>query len=251
MARTHFHEPLSHSPISINEKYAYRSNSGIIPSAEFAVYFNDFFDIPATNAIPGTTALIDTGATITASELDDVSLHGALDFTSDGTTEGSVLYWPKGIQLGQGKKFFMETRVYTVDADDTDVQFGLSDITASTNPEDLWTTAAANLITFGVLDGDATVTMLCDKDDSGSAANTGDRDLSDATWHVLAFEVSGTASKANMAVKGYVDGNLAITWDVETEIPDDIALSPFIGARNGGDASHKVHFDYVRWSIER
>jgi len=245
-------ENLVHSPVSNQGKYAYRSKAGIIPSAEYSVFFDDFFHVPATNAIPGTTAVIDTGATIISAETDAISYTGVLKFSSDGTTEGAALYWPKGIQLGLGKKFFMETRVYTVDADDTDVQFGLSDLTATTNPEDLWTTAAANLITFGVLDGDATVTMLCDKDNAGAAANLGSVDLSDGTWHTLAIEVTGTAAGGSMGVKGYVDGQLAITWDTETEIPDDLALAPFIGARNGGDATnHFVYFDYLRWSLER
>jgi len=248
---TGFKGPIIHGPISAQAAYAYRSQKGMLPSAEYAVYHNDFFEAASSNAIPGTTAVIDTGATLTNAETDAISLTGVLDITSDGTTEGVALYWPKEVQLGQGKKFFMEVRVYTEDADDTDVQFGLSDLTATTNPEDLWTTAAANLIAYGVLDGDATVTMLCDKDNSGAAANLGSIDLSDATWHTLGIEVSGTAASSNMAVKGYVDGKLAITWDVETEIPDDLALAPFIGARTGGDAAHNVYFDYVRWSIER
>lgn len=244
-------ESLIHSPISAQEQYAYRSGAGIIPSAEYATFMDDFFLNPASNALPGTTAVIDTGATITAAATDAISYTGVLKFASDGTTEGAALYWPKNIQLGLGKKFFMECRVYTADADDTDVQFGLSSLTATTNPEDVWTTAAADLIAFGVLDGDATVKMLCDKNNSGSSAETGTIDLSDATWHTLAIEVTGTASGGTMGVKGYVNGKLALTWSTETTIPDDLALAPFIGARNGADANHVIYFDYLRWSIER
>jgi len=248
--RSHMQDSLATSPRA-GQQYVYRTGAGLIPSAEFSVYFNDFYDIPTTNAIPGTTAIIDTGGTITAASTDAISYHGALDIASDGTDEGAAIYWPKNIQLGLGKKFFMEVRVYTEDADDTDVQFGLTDVTANSNPEDLWTTAAANLIAFGTLNGDATVTMLCDKGNSGSAANLGTKDLSDATWHVLAIEVGGTAAAGTMWVKGYVDGYLAITWDIETEIPDDLNLAPFIGGRTGDDAGHNVFYDYVRWSLER
>ena len=248
---THLQGDIRQSAISTGVDYTYRSNSGIIPSAENAVYFNDFFENPSSNAIPGTSVVIDTGATVTAAATDAISYTGVLKFASDGTTEGSAMYWPKGIQLGLGKKFFMECRVYTAAAADTDVQFGLSSLTATTNPEDLWTTTAADLIAFGVLDGDATVTMLCDKNNSGAAANLGTIDLSDATWHTLAIEVTGTAAAGTMGVKGYVDGKLAITWDVETEIPDDLTLAPFIGARTGGVAGNIVYFDYVRWSLER
>jgi len=223
----------------------------LIPSAEYAVFHDDLFQSPTTNAIPGTSAIIDTGATITAAATDAISYHGALAFASDGVSEGAALYWPKGIQLGLGKKFFMEVRCYTVDADDTDLIFGLSDLTAVTNPEDIYTTTAANLIAFGVLDGDATVSLLCDKDNSGSTADLGSYDLSDATWHTLAIEVTGTAAGSTMVCKGYVDGQLAVTFDTESAIPDDLALAPFIAFRTGGDAAHVGYFDYVRWSIER
>jgi len=244
-------ESIIHSPVSAQAPYAYRSKSGIIPSAEYAVFMDDFFHNPATNAIPGTTAIIDTGATITAAATDAISYSGVLKFASDGTSEGATLYWPKGIQLGLGKKFFMECRVYTADADDTDVQFGLSVMNATTNPEDAWTTASTDLIAVGVLDGDATVGLLTDKNNGGDAVQLGTIDLSDATWHTLAFEVSGTATGSSMQVKVYVDGQLAITSDTETTIPDDLALAPFIGARTGGDAAHVIYFDYVRWSLQR
>ena len=248
---TGLQENLVQSPISKVRAYSYRSGCGIIPSAEYSVVFEDFYTAPTTNAIPGTTAVIDTGATLTAAQADGISDTGAIDITSDGVSEGVALYWPKGIQLGNGKKFFMEARVYTEDADDTDVQIGLSSVTASTNPEDLWTTAATDVIAFGVLDGDATVKMLCDKNNAGTSAQTGTRDLSDATYHILGIEVAGSAADGNMSVKGYVDGKLAVEWATETSIPDDLALAPFIGARTGGDATHNIYFDYVRWSIQR
>ena len=248
-------ESLYHSKnVSDQAKYAYRKGVGLIPSSEYAVYFNDFFENPSSNAIPGTTAVIDTGATATAANAAAIGYNGAIDITSDGTTEGVAMYWPLNVQLGNDKKFVMEVRVYTEDADDTDVQFGLSALTATTNPEDLWTTTATDLIAFGVLDGDATPTMLCDKDNSGSSAETAsgtDYDLSDATWHTLAIEVGGSATDSSMYVKGYVDGKLAVTWSTETTIPDDLPLAPFIGARTGGDAAHNVYYDYVRWAVSR
>lgn len=251
MAGTHFKGPVLHGPHSPKGTYAYRHNAGMMPSAEYAVYHNDFFEAAATNVIPGTTAIIDTGATITNAATDAISYTGVLKIASDGTTEGAALYWPKEIQLGQGKKFFMEVRCYTADADDTDVQFGLSAITATTNPEDIWTTTTTDLIAVGVLDGDATVGVLTDKNNGGDAVQLGTYDLSDATWHTIGFEVSGTAADSTMQVKVYVDGQLAITSDTETTIPDDLALAPFIGGRTGGDAAHVVYFDYVRWSLER
>ena len=249
---TGFNEPLINSPRGPAATYAYRSKAGLVPSAEYAVYFNDFFENPSSNAIPGTTAIIDTGATITAAATDAISYTGVLSVASDGATEGATMYWPKGIQLGLGKKFFMEVRAYTEAADDTDVQFGLSIVNATTNPEDVWTTAATDLIAFGVLDGSAYVTMLCDKNNAGTSALASTvYSMSNSTWHTLGIEVTGTASGSTMGVKGYLDGQLAVTWGTETSVPDDAALAPFIGARNGSSTGNAVYFDYVRWSLER
>lgn len=248
-------ENLIHSPISPQADYAYRSGKGIIPSAEYAVYFNDFFEETSSNALPGTTAIIDTAATITAAEVDATSYTGVLRITDATVSEGAALYWPKGIQLGLGKKFFMEVRVKTSDVTDNAVQFGLSDLTAVTNPEDLYTTTAANLIAVGILDGDATIGLLTDKDNSGDAVqleSTGNYDMVADTWTTLAFEVGGTATNSTMYVKVYKDGQLIITSDTETTIPDDLALAPFIAARNGdGAGGNTTDFDYIRWSIER
>jgi hypothetical protein len=245
-------ESIYHSPVSRQAPYSYRSGIPLIPSAEYSVYFNDFFEQTTSNAVPGTTAIIDTGATIVATETDAISEMGAVRITDATASEGAAMYWPKGIQVGNGDKFVMEVRVQTSDVTDNNLQFGLSDLTATTNPEDLYTTAAANLIAFGILDGDATVTMLCDKDNSGAAANLGNVDLVVDTWTILAIEVEGSAASSNMSVKGYVNGQLAITWDVETEIPDDLALAPFIAMVNGnGAGANTSDWDYVRWAVKR
>lgn len=258
MPATHFRGPLVHGPqagASLRgvQPYAYRNGMGMVPSAEWVVYHEDFNVGIASNAPTGATAIIDTGATLLAADVDagDIGAGGAGVITSDGTTEGVGCYYPKNVALGDGKKFFMEVRVYTDDADDTDVQFGLSEVNATTNPEDLWTTTATDLISFGVLDGDATVGMLADKNNAGTSVKLGVHDLSDATWHVLAIEVVGTAGGSTMEVYGYVDGALSVTWGTETSVPDDLNLAPFFGARTGGDAAHNVYFDYVRWVYER
>lgn len=230
--------------------YPYREGFSMVPCAEEQVFFDDFHRVVTSNLPNGwVAAIIDTGATVTQLNTDTYP-GGVLNFASDGTAEGAAIYLPKCVQLS-GKRFFMEVRVWIEDVDDSDFQFGLSALTATSNPEDLWTTTATDLIAFGVLDGDATVTMLCDKDNAGAAANLGDVDLVDGTWHTLAILVQGNSTDSNMSVRGYVDGNLAITWDTETEIPDDLVLAPFIGARTGGDAAHNVYVDYVRFSAER
>lgn len=230
--------------------YAYRSGFGMMSSAEYVHFFDDFTQDVATNVPTGwDAAVIDTGATLTQLATDGYP-GGVVKIASDGVSEGVAIYLPKTVEV-DAKKFMMECRVWLTDADDMDLQFGLSALTATTNPEDLYTTTATDLITFGVLDGDATVTMLCDKDNSGAAANLGAHDLSDGTWHTLAILVNGNSADSSMSVRGYVDGELSITWDTETEIPDDLVLAPFIAARTGGDAAHVCYIDYVRYVSER
>lgn len=252
---TGFKGPIIHGPISNQAAYAYRSKAGMVPSAEYAVYHNDFFENPSSNAVPGTSAIVDTGATITAAATDAVSYTGVIRITDATASEGAAMYWPKGIQLGLGKKFFMEVRVKTSDVTDNNLQFGLSDLTATTNPEDLYTTTAANLIAVGILDGDATIGLLTDKDNGGDAVqleSTGNYDMVVDTWTTLAFEVGGTAADSTMWCKVYKDGQLIITADTETTIPDDLALAPFIAMVNGnGAGGNTADFDYVRWSLER
>lgn len=228
-----------------NNAYPYRQGFGQFQSPEFFHVFDDFNSLVSTNVPTGwAAAIIDTGATVTNLEA-NLFPSGVLNFTSDGTTEGASIYLPGCIETDD-KEMFMEIRVLTADADDTDVQFGLTSRNATTNPEDLWTTASTDVISFGVLDGDATVKMLCDKNNSGSTVETGTIDLQDNTWHTLGLWITGNSADGNMAVRGYVDGNLALTWSTESTIPDDLIMSPFIGARTGGNAAHTVLFDYFR-----
>lgn len=240
----------------VGKDYEYRADTSMIPSAEWCVGFDDFTQswIPTTaitngavanTPAPWQAAIIDTGATLA---VDTTATHGTgvLIFDSDGATEGVAIYGQKSLQLTSGKRFWMEMRFKTEVADDSDVQFGLSDLTAVTNPEDLWTTVAANLVAFGVLDGDATVTMLADKSNSGSTAELGTRDLSSATWHTLGIYYDGTK------LFGYVDGRLALSWSqAAATIPTGVALAPFFAFRNGSAATTEGHIDYIRWALER
>jgi len=229
-------------------KYPYRHRMGMAPSAEFLVFHEDWTGAIATNAPTGWTAIIDTGATIVADTTVGAG-HGTgtLFFDSDGATEGAALYTPKWFQLTSGKRLFMECRVKTEIADDSDVQFGLTAATATTNPEDLWTTAAADLVAFGVLDGDATVTMLSDKSNGGTSAQLGTMDLVSATWHTLGIYYNGGS-----ILQGYVDGNLALTWSsASTTIPTGVVLAAFVGFRNGSAATTEGHCDYIRVVSER
>lgn len=228
--------------------YPYRAKMGMIHSAEFVVKMDDFDNPVASNLPLGWDAVvIDTGATVvTDTTAGSLGASGVLLFDSDGATEGACFYGEKCLQLTTGKRFFMEMRFQTEVADDTDVQFGLSALTAVVNPEDIWTTAAADVVAFGVLDGSALVKMLADKSNSGSTAETGTISLSDATWHTLGIGFDG------YNLRGYVDGAEALLWSqASTTIPTGVALAPFVGFRNGSSANNEGHCDYVRYVLER
>lgn len=233
-----------------SRRYGYREGFAMTPCAEQVVFFDDFTRNVASNVPAGwVAAVIDTGATITQLQADDYP-GGVLNFASDGTAEGAAIYLPKQIQL-DGHRFMMEVRFWVEDADDMDFQFGLSVLNATTNPEDLWTTASTDLIALGILDGSAALTMLCDKNNAGTTVQTGSQLVQDATWHTAAILVQGNSADSNMQVCGYLDGELALIWNGETAVPDDLVLAPFIGARTGGDANHNAYVDYVRFVLER
>lgn len=233
----------------VASKYGYRNGMGMMSSAEFYVFHDDFFGTVTSNAPVephAYTAIIDTGATVVGSTtVGDAT--GVLYFDSDGGSEGVALYLPKFVQLVSGKRFFMEVRVKTETADDTDVQFGLSDLTATTNPEDLYTTAAANLVSFGVLDGSAVTGMLSDKSNSGTSVQAGSISLVSNTWHTLAIGYDGNT------FTGWVDGQKSLTWAsaVATTVPTGVLMAPFIAFRNGSAATNEGQFDYLRFVMER
>ena len=169
MAGTAFTGAIKHSPIGLGGKYDYRGGTGMMPSAEFAVLHDDFLYSVTTNVPIGwDAAVIDTGATV-VTDTTAASATGVLLFDSDGATEGAAIYGEKTMQLTSGKKFWMEMRFKTEIADDSDVQFGLTSLTATTNPEDLWTTTATDVVAFGVLDGTAVTGILSDVSNAGTA----------------------------------------------------------------------------------
>jgi len=240
--------PYRSGPVATGRSYPYRSLMGMINTAEWTVFMDDFMQDVATNVPTGwDAAIIDTGATLTTGSSGSTWRNGVALIASDGASEGVAIYLPKGIKITSGKKFVMEVRVQTTLAAETDVQFGLSDLTATTNPEDLWTTTSANLIAFGTLAGSAATKMLSDKSNSGTSAQTGSRSLSDATWHTLAIYWDGSQ------LRGYVDGKESLTWSsaVSTTVPVDTAMAAFVGSRTGATAANTTVIDYVRIAIER
>lgn len=204
--------------------------------------FADDFQNPVTSNAPlGWIAIIDTGATCVHSG----GVDGGITITSDGTAEGVALYRPLSVQLDT-KYFEMECTFQIADADDMDFQFGLSSLTAVTNPEDLWLTAAADSIAVGVLDGAAEVVLVYDKNNGGPVTQTSSIALSDATDHTIRLVYNQSTSD----VEVYVDDVLALRANTAASIPDDLPLAPFVGARTGGDAAHTATVKSFKYYID-
>lgn len=246
---TGFKGTVVHSPTSRAEGYTYRARMGMMPAAEFCVLHDDFVGAVTTNVPDGwTAAIVDTGGTVTTNTTATIGANGVLTFADATASEGAAIYGAKSIQLIPGKKFFMEMRFRTDDVTDNNVVFGLSDLTSVTNPEDLWTTASANLVAFGLGDGDSNPKMLCDKGNTGTTYQTQTtKGCSVDTWHTLGIGFDGTK------VHGFVDGDYVMTWgSADTTIPTATALAPFVGHINGnGAGGNLVIVDYIRIVSER
>jgi hypothetical protein len=243
-----FKGPITHSPVSNQGQYKYRDHMGMMPCAEFAVLHDDFVLPFATNTTTGWTAIIDTGGTSITHLTAATGANGVVAMTSDAVSEGTALYGAKAFQLTSGKKAFIECRVQMDDVTDNNFQFGLTDLTAVTNPEDLWTTVAANLVTFGIGDGDSNPKMLADKANSGTTFQTQTvKGMTVDTWATLAIYYDG------VNLHGYVDGQKVLSWgSASTTIPTGVALAPFIGHLIGNGAAPNTSLvDYIRVVVER
>jgi len=229
--------------------YSYRNGMGLLPSSEFYSIFDDFHQQTATNVPTGwAAAAIDTGATVVQLTTALTGGNtGVLLFSDATASEGAAIWLAKSFVPTVGKKFFMELRVQTDDVTDNIIQFGLSDGTVTTNPEDLWTTTSPSLITFGIQDGAGTLTMLADKSNTGSTLETGTRAMVANTWHTLGIFYDGSR------LSGYLDGKLALSWSqAASTIPTGIPMLPFIGTLNGnGAGGNNNYVDYIRLVAER
>lgn len=243
--------PLVHAARSSAAGYRYRNGMGLMPSAEFCVLFDDFLLPFASNTTTGwAAAIIDTGGTSITHLTAATGANGVMAMNSDDASEGSAIYGAKAFQLTSGKRFFMECRVRVDDVTDHNFQFGLTSLTATTNPEDLFTTVATDLVTFGLGDGDSNPKMLCDKSNSGTDFQTQTvKGCSVNTWHTLAIHYDG-----DTAVSGWVDGDKVLTWasTFASTVPTGVPLAPFIAHLNGNGAGNNTSLvDYLRIVSER
>src|SRR5574343_1917044 len=168
MAGSGFTTSLKHSGAGVGKAYSYSAGTGLMSSREWAVLFDDFLApwIPTTaitngpvanTPLPWPGAIIDTGATIAVNTTAAIGANGVLTMADATASEGAAVYGQKTSQLTSGKRFWMEARLRTDDVTDNAVQFGLSSLDATTDPEDLWDTSTATGCAFGIVDGSATV----------------------------------------------------------------------------------------------
>lgn len=249
---TEFPEPLVHSSVSSSGgNYWYRTGMGMVPSADWVVFMEDFIQAEqATEIWPGFTALIDAGATM----IDGIDLGGVIDITSDAADEGILLYQNRGVKLS-GKRFFLEARVKVTDADDTQIVIGLSNLGTLVNPEDVYTTDT-DFIAYGThVDGDATPALIYDKNNGGPVTDTPAGttfDITDNTWHRIAIWYNGaTTAATNGALVAFTDGAEATRAGTIAQIPEDVELAPFIVALLEDDSADTLSIDYFRFAFER
>lgn len=233
--------------------YAYRSGIGMFPSAEWATFFDDFNGPIASNLPAEWTATVkDTNATIitTASTtLGGNGQHGVLEIAGTLASDGAAVYRPKTIMLNTDKSWFIETRV-SYDTPAEQVAFmGLTDLTATTNPEDLYTTTAASLAAWGTSASASTGTLIYDLSNAGPQSDTFTlpSTITAGSWYVYGLGYSGSTG----TLQAYLNGNLVGTATIVAKVPVGVLLAPFFAFRNGATTTAKSYIDYFRYSIQR
>lgn len=259
-----FSAPIVHSERGYTAPYGYRSRTGMVPSSEWNVFMDDFNSFVVATAITNGPvantpwgwqgAIIDAGATVVVDTTAVTGAHGTLSIVDADASEGAAVYGTKSLQLTSGKKFWMECRMRASDVTDSTLMFGLSSLTATTNPEDLWTTTADDFVTCGIFDGTFSrdISLLTSKTNQTNTRIYSDTtiEMAASTWHTLAWYFDGGNN-----IHAYIDGKLAVTWTqtvgAET-IPTGVAMAPFFGALNGNSSgAATILFDYVRWVSQR
>jgi len=245
-------ESIVHSPRSAAAGYVYRNTMGMVPSAEFAVFFDDFlgFNAATSYAPAGWTTILSSGGTVlpvVTAGLGNTGVISLFDATAD---EGAAILAASAaavgpVQLTVGKRAYMEFRVYANDVTDNIFMMGLTKATDITLPQDMYDTSTDDLLAIGILDGSATIRILTDTVNAGitNAATTGT--MVAATWTTLAIAWDGIAT-----ARAYQDG--AEIASTTTTIPTGVTLTPFVSAVNGNGAGGNLNYvDYVRYAIER
>jgi hypothetical protein len=248
-----FAEPIVFAPQPSQKKYPYRAGMGMVPSAEFLVFMDDFdsFRAATTFASAGWTTILDSGAEINQVQTAALGATGVIQFLEATASEGASIYRSQLIdtgvvQLSVGKRAFIEARVYTNDVTDNSFYFGWSSATVITAAADLWDASAADLGALGITDGSATLQIKTDLAAAGIVTTATTGTMVASTWTTLALEWDGVSS-----LKAYKDGKIIGTV-TSAVLPVGVAVTPFFSAVNGNSgASALSYVDYIRYVIER
>jgi len=233
MANTHFSGPVLYSGTNTNAYLIGMAEMpiGINPSVFSLV--DDFVGV-AVDATNSWTVVKDAGAAV---GIVADTVGGELSLTSTATTEndGASIQGNEIFAATAGKDIFFSTRIKCNDADQTDICVGLT-VNFATNPENMLT--AADRIVFQVDDGSATV--LCKTEKGGVETSTSSGvDLTDNTYAVLSFQVSGTGS-----VTFFING--ARVAQHTTNIPDTENLTVGAMSLSGSASGTRVTtLDYI------
>jgi hypothetical protein len=143
-------------------------------------------------------------------------------------------------RLTSGKEMRFECKVKLNDVDEADMFMGMT-TSFATNPEEALT--AADRVGFQVLDGDASITCITEKDGTETSTDSG-KDLVDATYSKLGFFYDG-ASK----VEFFVDDILVASHTAN--LPDDENLTMVGFVLSGAAAATILTIDYMAGDQER
>lgn len=248
-------ENIVHAPRSSAQGYAYRTGLPIFQSAEYGHFMDDFAGPVASNLPGNWTAVVkDTNATITTTTSTTMTntnrAHGVIEFAGTLASDGAAIYRPKAFVFDSGYSFYIECRMACDTPAEQYMQFGLSSLTATTNPEDLYTTAADSLISFGTAASASVVSLIYDKANAGPVTDTYTLPtaIAASTWTVFGLEYRGGATPV---INAYVNGDLVINSSTSANVPNGVLLAPFVAIRNGATTTAKGWVDWFRYGTDR
>lgn len=237
MGTTHFTGPVRYAGKPGSKAWFKELPIGIDP--DVMALMDDFTGV-AIDLTNDWTEVKDTGASVAIAA--DVA-GGRLLMSSAATTDndGSSIQGNEIFRVAADRSMWFETKLQSSDADDQDVCVGFT-VNFATNPENMLT--AADRIVFEVLDGDASINCITEKDGTATTTDSG-VDLADATDVTLGILVEGTGT-----VKFYVNRSLVATHT--TNIPDDENLTVAAMQLSGSATGTKsMSVDYILAAMTR
>jgi hypothetical protein len=208
------------------------SNLPTSQDPDYVVYFNDFLvaqDYAASDWVVTTTEA-GAGSATEALAADEAS--GALLLTNDAADDDldSLQSTEEFARLTSGKKLWMEWKIKTSDATQSDLFVGLG--ITDTTPLD-----TSDRVGFQKDDGNASILCKTEKDGTETSTDSGS-DMTNDTYVTLGFYYDGGSS-----VEFYV--NRAKVATHTTNVPDDENLAITMHIQNGEAVAKTLTVDYI------